>query len=376
MRIGVPKEIKIHEYRVGLIPAAVREITQAGHKVFLESNAGIGSGFDNASYVIAGATILETAEEIFGEAEMIVKVKEPLASERKLLRSDLTLFAYLHLAPDLEQTEDLVQSNATCIAYETVTDARGQLPLLAPMSEVAGRMSVQAGAMCLEKSHGGAGLLLGGVPGVESANVLILGGGVVGSNALKMAVGMEANVTVVDKSLDTLRDLDEKYANRIQTIYSTQEAIETCALNADLIIGAVLIPGAASPKLVGTDLIKRMKPGSVVVDVAIDQGGCFETSKATTHDDPTYLVHDVVHYCVANMPGAVAKTSAIALNNATLPFVLQLANQGTLKALQSNSHLFEGLNVWKGRVINEHIAQQHGYEFNTIGPGQLSVGTH
>ena len=376
MRIGVPKEIKIHEYRVGLIPAAVREITQAGHKVFLESNAGIGSGFDNASYVIAGATILETAEEIFGEAEMIVKVKEPLASERKLLRSDLTLFAYLHLAPDLEQTEDLVQSNATCIAYETVTDARGQLPLLAPMSEVAGRMSVQAGAVCLEKSHGGAGLLLGGVPGVESANVLILGGGVVGSNALKMAVGMEANVTVVDKSLDTLRDLDEKYANRIQTIYSTQEAIETCALNADLIIGAVLIPGAASPKLVGTDLIKRMKPGSVVVDVAIDQGGCFETSKATTHDNPTYLVHDVVHYCVANMPGAVAKTSAIALNNATLPFVLQLANQGTVKALQSNSHLFEGLNVWKGRVINEHIAQQHGYEFNTIGPGQLSVGTH
>ena len=376
MRIGVPKEIKIHEYRVGLIPAAVREITQAGHKVFLESNAGIGSGFDNASYVIAGATILETAEEIFGEAEMIVKVKEPLASERKLLRSDLTLFAYLHLAPDLEQTEDLVQSNATCIAYETVTDARGQLPLLAPMSEVAGRMSVQAGAVCLEKSHGGAGLLLGGVPGVESANVLILGGGVVGSNALKMAVGMEANVTVVDKSLDTLRDLDEKYANRIQTIYSTQEAIETCALNADLIIGAVLIPGAASPKLVGTDLIKRLKPGSVVVDVAIDQGGCFETSKATTHDSPTYLVHDVVHYCVANMPGAVAKTSAIALNNATLPFVLQLANQGTVKALQSNSHLFEGLNVWKGRVINEHIAQQHGYEFNTIGPGQLSVGTH
>ena len=376
MRIGVPKEIKIHEYRVGLIPAAVREITQAGHKVFLESNAGIGSGFDNASYVIAGATILETAEEIFGEAEMIVKVKEPLASERKLLRSDLTLFAYLHLAPDLEQTEDLVQSNATCIAYETVTDGRGQLPLLAPMSEVAGRMSVQAGAVCLEKSHGGAGLLLGGVPGVESANVLILGGGVVGSNALKMAVGMEANVTVVDKSLDTLRDLDEKYANRIQTIYSTQEAIETCALNADLIIGAVLIPGAASPKLVGTDLIKRLKPGSVVVDVAIDQGGCFETSKATTHDNPTYLVHDVVHYCVANMPGAVAKTSAIALNNATLPFVLQLANQGTVKALQSNSHLFEGLNVWKGRVINEHIAQQHGYEFNTIGPGQLSVGTH
>ena len=376
MRIGVPKEIKIHEYRVGLIPAAVREITQAGHKVFLETNAGIGSGFDNASYVKAGATILETAEEIFGEAEMIVKVKEPLASERKLLRSDLTLFAYLHLAPDLEQTEDLVQSNATCIAYETVTDARGQLPLLAPMSEVAGRMSVQAGAVCLEKSHGGAGLLLGGVPGVESANVLILGGGVVGSNALKMAVGMEANVTVVDKSLDTLRDLDEKYANRIQTIYSTQEAIETCALNADLIIGAVLIPGAASPKLVGTDLIKRMKPGSVVVDVAIDQGGCFETSKATTHDNPTYLVHDVVHYCVANMPGAVAKTSAIALNNATLPFVLQLANQGTVKALQSNSHLFEGLNVWKGRVINEHIAQQHGYEFNTIGPGQLSVGTH
>ena len=376
MRIGVPKEIKNHEYRVGLIPAAVRALTAAGHKVFLETNAGIGSGFDNASYIKAGATILETAEEIFGGAEMIVKVKEPLADERKRLRSDQTLFTYLHLAPDLEQTEDLVQSHATCIAYETVTDARGQLPLLAPMSEVAGRMSVQAGAMCLEKSHGGTGLLLGGVPGVESANVLIIGGGVVGSNALKMAVGMEANVTVVDKSLDTLRRLDEIYANRIQTIYSTQETIETCALNADLIIGAVLIPGAAAPKLVSADLIKSMKPGSVVVDVAIDQGGCFETSKATTHDNPTYIVDDVVHYCVANMPGAVAKTSAIALNHATLPFVLELANKGTVKALQSNPHLFEGLNVWKGQVTNEHIANQHGYEFNAIDPSQLNVNTH
>jgi alanine dehydrogenase len=376
MRIGVPKEIKNHEYRVGLIPAAVRELTAAGHKVFLETNAGIGSGFDNVSYIKAGATILETAEEIFGGAEMIVKVKEPLADERKRLRSDQTLFTYLHLAPDLEQTEDLVQSHATCIAYETVTDARGQLPLLAPMSEVAGRMSVQAGAMCLEKSHGGTGLLLGGVPGVESANVLIIGGGVVGSNALKMAVGMEANVTVVDKSLDTLRHLDEIYANRIQTIYSTQETIETCALNSDLIIGAVLIPGAAAPKLVSADLIKSMKPGSVVVDVAIDQGGCFETSKATTHDNPTYIVDDVVHYCVANMPGAVAKTSAIALNHATLPFVLELANKGTVKALQSNPHLFEGLNVWKGQVTNEHIANQHGYEFNAIDPSQLNVNTH
>jgi len=376
MRIGVPKEIKNHEYRVGLIPAAVRELTAAGHKVFLETNAGIGSGFDNASYIKAGATILETAEEIFGGAEMIVKVKEPLADERKRLRSDQTLFTYLHLAPDLEQTEDLVQSHATCIAYETVTDARGQLPLLAPMSEVAGRMSVQAGAMCLEKSHGGTGLLLGGVPGVESANVLIIGGGVVGSNALKMAVGMEANVTVVDKSLDTLRHLDEIYANRIQTIYSTQETIETCALNSDLIIGAVLIPGAAAPKLVSADLIKSMKPGSVVVDVAIDQGGCFETSKATTHDNPTYIVDDVVHYCVANMPGAVAKTSAIALNHATLPFVLELANKGTVKALQSNPHLFEGLNVWKGQVTNEHIANQHGYEFNAVDPSQLNVNTH
>ncbi|MDE0732959.1 MAG: alanine dehydrogenase [Gammaproteobacteria bacterium] len=376
MRIGVPKEIKNHEYRVGLIPAAVRELTAAGHEVFLETNAGIGSGFDNASYIKAGATILETAEEIFGGAEMIVKVKEPLADERKRLRSDQTLFTYLHLAPDLEQTEDLVQSHATCIAYETVTDVRGQLPLLAPMSEVAGRMSVQAGAMCLEKSHGGTGLLLGGVPGVESANVLIIGGGVVGSNALKIAVGMEANVTVVDKSLDTLRRLDEIYANRIQTIYSTQETIETCALNADLIIGAVLIPGAAAPKLVSADLIKSMKPGSVVVDVAIDQGGCFETSKATTHDNPTYIVDDVVHYCVANMPGAVAKTSAIALNHATLPFVLELANKGTVKALQSNPHLFEGLNVWKGQVTNEHIANQHGYEFNAIDPSQLNVNTH
>ena len=376
MRIGVPKEIKNHEYRVGLIPAAVRELTEAGHRVFLETNAGIGSGFDNASYIKAGAAILETAQEIFGDAEMIVKVKEPLADERKRLRSDQTLFTYLHLAPDLKQTEDLVQSHATCIAYETVTDPKGQLPLLAPMSEVAGRMSVQAGAMCLEKSHGGTGLLLGGVPGVESANVLIIGGGVVGSNALKIAVGMEANVTVVDKSLDTLRRLDEIYANRIQTIYSTQETIETCALNADLIIGAVLIPGAAAPKLVSADLIKSMKPGSVVVDVAIDQGGCFETSKATTHDNPTYIVDDVVHYCVANMPGAVAKTSAIALNHATLPFVLELANKGTVKALQSNPHLFEGLNVWKGQVTNEHIANQHGYEFNAIDPSQLNVNTH
>ena len=376
MRIGVPKEIKNHEYRVGLIPAAVRELTEAGHRVFLETNAGIGSGFDNASYIKAGAAILETAQEIFGDAEMIVKVKEPLADERKRLRSDQTLFTYLHLAPDLKQTEDLVQSHATCIAYETVTDPKGQLPLLAPMSEVAGRMSVQAGAMCLEKSHGGTGLLLGGVPGVESANVLIIGGGVVGSNALKMAVGMEANVTVIDKSLDTLRRLDEIYANRIQTIYSTQEAIETCALNSDLIIGAVLIPGAAAPKLVSADLIKSMKPGSVVVDVAIDQGGCFETSKATTHDNPTYIVDDVVHYCVANMPGAVAKTSAIALNHATLPFVLELANKGTVKALQSNPHLFEGLNVWKGQVTNEHIAHQHGYEFNVIDPSQLNVNTH
>ena len=376
MRIGVPKEIKNHEYRVGLIPAAVREITAAGHTVLLESNAGLGSGFDNQSYLNAGASILNSAEEIFADAELIVKVKEPQAEERKRLRHNQTLFTYLHLAPDFEQTKDLIDSHATCIAYETVTDNKGCLPLLAPMSEVAGRMSVQAGAMCLEKSRGGAGVLLGGVPGVESANIFIIGGGVVGRNAIKIAVGMEANVTVVDKSLDALRHLDEIYGNRIQTIYSTEEAIENAALNADLVIGAVLIPGAAAPKLVSADLVKRMKPGSVVVDVAIDQGGCFETSKATTHAAPTYIVDEVVHYCVANMPGAVAKTSAIALNHATLPFVLELANKGTVKALQSNSHLFAGLNVWKGLVVNEHIAHQHGYQFKKIESSQIGMHAH
>ena len=376
MRIGVPKEIKNHEYRVGLTPAAVRELTAVGHRVFMEASAGIGSGFDDESYSRAGASILDSAEEVFGEAEMIVKVKEPQTEERRRLRSDQTLFTYLHLAPDFDQTEDLLRSHATCIAYETVTDDNGRLPLLAPMSEVAGRMSVQAGAMCLEKSHGGKGLLLGGVPGVESARVLIIGGGVVGSHALKMAVGLGANVTVVDKSLDTLRHLDEVYGSRIQTIYSTRDAIENCALDADLIIGAVLIPGAAAPKLITAELIKAMKSGTVVVDVAIDQGGCFETSRPTTHAEPTYIVDDVVHYCVANMPGAVAKTSAIALNHATLPFVMQLANQGTVKALQNNPHLFEGLNVWKGQVTNEQIANQHGLQFQTIKPNQLSVNTH
>lgn len=376
MKIGVPKEIKNHEYRVGLIPAAVRELVAEGHELFIETNAGVGSGFPDESYKNVGATILSSAEEIFGESEMIVKVKEPQPEERKRLRHDQTLFTYLHLAPDLAQTEDLVQSHATCIAYETVTDKNGRLPLLAPMSEVAGRMSVQAGAMCLEKSKGGAGMLLGGVPGVESANVLILGGGVVGSSALKMAVGMEANVTVVDKSLDTLRHLDEIYGNRIQTIYSTQDAIENFAMQADLIIGAVLIPGAAAPKLINAEHIRRMKPGSVVVDVAIDQGGCFETSKATTHAEPTYTIDDVVHYCVANMPGAVAKTSATALNHATLPFVIQLANQGVVKALQTNEHLLEGLNVWNGVVTNEHIALEHGYQFKAVDPSRLGVSTH
>ncbi len=376
MRIGVPKEIKVHEYRVGLIPAAVRELTAAGHQLVLETGAGLGCDFDDQMYERSGATILSSAEEVFAEAEMIVKVKEPQAVERKRLRPDQTLFTYLHLAPDLPQTQDLIESQAICIAYETVTDRNGRLPLLAPMSEVAGRMSIQAGAMCLEKSRGGSGVLLGGVPGVESANVLIIGGGVVGSNALKMAVGMEANVTVIDNSLDTLRHLDEVYGNRIQTIYSTRDAIERCALDADLIIGAVLIPGAAAPKLIGADLIKAMRPGTAVVDVAIDQGGCFETSRPTTHADPIYLVDGVVHYCVANMPGAVAKTSAMALNHATLPFVLEIANLGTIKALQHNPHLFQGLNVWRGMVTNEHIAQQHGFPFAPVESSQLSLNTH
>ena len=356
MLVGVPKEIKNHEYRVGLTPAAVKELVENGHKVFVEDKAGNGVGFLNEDYIQAGAAILATPEEVFEKAEMIVKVKEPQTVERARLKPHHTLFTYLHLAPDVPQTTELVDSGATCIAYETVTDRNGRLPLLAPMSEVAGRMSIQAGARCLEKSMSGRGMLLGGVPGVEPAKVTIVGGGVVGQNAAAMAVGMGAEVVVLDRSVDTLRQLDARYGNQVKTVYSTSQSIEEHVLSADLVIGGVLLPGAAAPKLITRELVSKMKTGSVIVDVAIDQGGCAETAKATTHDDPTYLVDDVVHYCVANMPGAVARTSTLALNNATLPFVLELANKGTRKALEENQHLLEGLNVCKGVITCQSVA--------------------
>jgi len=363
MKIGVPKEIKNHEYRVGLIPAGVKELVHNGHEVAVETNAGGGIGYSDAEYRSAGAQIIETAEEVFSYGDMIIKVKEPQAVERARLRKGQTLFTYLHLAPDLDQTTELMKSEATCIAYETVTDAMGRLPLLAPMSEVAGRMSIQAGALCMEKSQGGRGILLGGVPGVAQGEVLILGGGVVGQNAAQMAVGMGAHVTIVDRSLDVLRRLDNQFGNRIQTLYSTQDAVEEMAMKADLIVGAVLIPGASAPKLITRDAVKAMSAGTAMVDVAIDQGGCFETSHATTHDDPTYIVDDVVHYCVANMPGAVARTSAAALNNATLPYVLALANKGITCALKTDAHLMNGLNVHQGSITNKFVAEAHGFDY-------------
>jgi alanine dehydrogenase len=363
MRIGVPKEIKNHEYRVGLVPAAVRELIHHGHEVLMETEAGAGIGFQNDDYVRVGANIAPDAKAVFDAAEMIVKVKEPQAVERAMLREEQTLFTYLHLAPDFEQTRDLIDSGSTCIAYETVTDAMGRLPLLAPMSEVAGRMSIQAGAMCMEKSHGGSGILLGGVPGVMQGHVVILGGGVVGQNAAQMAVGMGARVTIIDRSLDVLRSIDHRFGNKVQTLYSTQDAVVTNVMNADLVIGSVLIPGASAPKLVTADMVRDMKAGTVLVDVAIDQGGCFETSHATTHDDPTFIRDGVVHYCVANMPGAVARTSAAALNNATLPYVLELADKGVQVALKSNTHLLHGLNVYHGKVTNEFVGQAHKMEY-------------
>ncbi|HET8903725.1 MAG TPA: alanine dehydrogenase [Saccharospirillum sp.] len=329
----------------------------------VETQAGAAIGFSNDEYQTAGAQILGTAAEVFDWAEMIVKVKEPQAVERKMLKPHHTLFTYLHLAPDVPQTNDLIASGATCIAYETVTDRAGRLPLLAPMSEVAGRMSIQAGAHCLEKAQGGRGLLLGGVPGVAPALVTVIGGGVVGQNAIAMAVGLGADVTVLDKSIDTLRELDRQYGNKIRTVSSTRESVEQHVLEADLVVGAVLIPGAAAPKLVNAEMIRRMKPGAVVVDVAIDQGGCFETSKATTHAEPTYVVDEVVHYCVANMPGAVARTSTMALNHATLPFTLALANKGAKKAMQDDAHLLNGLNVCRGKVTYKSVADDQGLEY-------------
>jgi alanine dehydrogenase len=363
MRIGVPKEIKVHEYRVGLVPAGVHELVVHGHQVMVERGAGAGIGVADADYAAMGAKIGASADEVFAFAQMIVKVKEPQAHERKRLREDHVLFTYLHLAPDPEQTRDLVAAGATCIAYETVTSRNGGLPLLAPMSEVAGRMSIQAGAHCLEKEKGGRGVLLGGVPGVDPAKVVILGGGVVGGNAALVAVGMGAEVTVIDRDLDVLRTLVNHFGTRIKTAFSTHAAIESHVRGADLVIGGVLVPGAAAPKLVSEDMVKAMAPGSVVVDVAIDQGGCFETSRPTTHAEPTYAVHDVIHYCVANMPGAVARTSTFALTNATLPFVAALADKGWKTALADDPHLRAGLNVHRGRVTCPGVAEALDYPF-------------
>jgi alanine dehydrogenase len=366
MRIGVPKEIKTHEYRVGLVPASVRELTHHDHSVVVETCAGTGIGFDDKAYEAAGATIVADADEVFASADIVVKVKEPQAQEIARLRDGQVLFTYLHLAADREQTEGLMRSGATCIAYETVTDLRGGLPLLSPMSEVAGRMSVQVGAHCLEKEPGGAGVLLGGVPGVPAAKVVILGGGVSGTNAARMAMGLEAKVVVIDKSLHRLKELDLQFGAKLQTLYATLDTIEREVLDADLVIGAVLVPGAAAPKLVSRDMVRRMRPGSVLVDISIDQGGCFETSRPTTHADPTYVLDGVVHYCVTNMPGAVARTSTFALNNATLPFVLALADKGWRRALQQDRHLRHGLNIHAGRIVHEAVAESLGLGFTQL----------
>ena len=363
MLIGVPKEIKSHEYRVGLVPASVYELVKHGHEVIIESGAGLGIDVPNEGYEKVGARIVETAEEVFATAEMIVKVKEPQPNECKMLRPGQLLFTFLHLAPDPVQTQLLVDSGSIAIAYETVTDDFGGLPLLSPMSEVAGRMSIQAGAHCLEKAQGGRGMLLGGVPGVAPAKVVVIGGGVVGTNAVRMAVGMEADVTVLDRSLPRLRELNALYNTSLKTAYSTQHAIDELIAEADLVIGAVLIPGAAAPKLVTKGQLQNMHRGSVIVDVAIDQGGCFETSRATTHAEPTYEVDGVVHYCVANMPGAASRTSAFALNNATLPYVIDLANKGYAKALIEAPHFMNGLNVCQGKITHEAVAKALNYEY-------------
>jgi alanine dehydrogenase len=360
MRVGVPREIKNQEYRVGLTSGSVRELIEHGHEVLVESNAGYGIGMSDGDYERVGAHITTTAEQIFADAELIVKVKEPQPEECRRLREGQILFTYLHLAPDPEQAQRLLDSGVSAIAYETVTGRGHTLPLLAPMSEVAGRLAVQAGAHCLEKARGGEGILLGGVPGVPPGKVLIIGGGTVGVNAAGVAHGIGADVTVLDRSIERLRYLDAEYRGQIKSVYSKSDTIERYALDADLIIGAVLIPGATAPKLLTEQTVRRMRPGSVVVDVAIDQGGCFETSHPTTHEDPTYLIHDVVHYCVANMPGAVPRTSTFALNNATLPFVLLLADHGLEAALRIDADLANGLNVHKGRITHAAVADALG----------------
>lgn len=373
MLIGVPKEIKVHEYRVGLTPTGVKELTRQAHQVLVETTAGQGIGFSDGDYQAAGAEIVANAEAVYGRAEMIVKVKEPQAQECEQLDAGQLLFAYLHLAADRPQTDALLASGCTAIAFETVTAEGGGLPLLAPMSEVAGRMSIQAGAHCLEKAQGGCGVLMGGVPGVAPASVVIIGGGVVGENAARMAAGLGAQVMIFDRSIPRLKQLDAQFGGRVQTQFSTTDSLERAVLAADLVVGAVLIPGAAAPKLVSRQMVTAMQSGSVLVDVAIDQGGCFETSHATTHSDPTYVVDGVVHYCVANMPGAVARTSAQALENATLPYTQALAGKGWLKALRDDPHLAAGLNVHAGQITCVGVAAAFGLPLipmeNILEPG-------
>jgi alanine dehydrogenase len=372
MLVGVPKEIKTHEYRVGLTPTSVRELVRAGAQVLVEKNAGLGIGIDDDGYRAAGATIAANADEVYSSADLIVKVKEPQPEECLKLKENQTLFTYLHLAPDPYQAKLLKASGCTAIAYETVTQMDGGLPLLTPMSQVAGRMSIQAGAHCLEKAQGGSGVLLGGVPGVEPGHVVIIGGGVVGTHAAEMALGLGASVTVLDKSLNRIQQLQAQFGARLNTIYATHESIEQYVIQADLVVGAVLIPGAAAPKLITRNLLKKMRPGSVVVDVAIDQGGCMETSRPTTHHEPTYVMEGIIHYCVANMPGAVPRTSTFALNNATLPFTLSLVTKGVHKALTADRHFLNGLNVHQGKITCEPVAKELGDDF--IAPEIALVG--
>ena len=369
MLIGVPKEIKNHEYRVGMTPAGVYELIRYGHQILVETNAGLAIGYGDEDYIKAGALIAKSAAEVFERAEIIIKVKEPQASEYKMLRSGQLLFTFLHLAADQELAKGLLDSDCVAIAYETVTDDNGGLPLLAPMSEVAGRLAVQAGAHALEYHKGGCGILMGGVPGVKPANVVVIGGGVVGMNAARMAAGLGADVTVFDRNLNVLKKIDNDFNGRIKTIYSNHMNLEKAIRSAHMIVGAVLIPGAAAPKLVSRHMLKEMKKGAVLIDVAIDQGGCFETSMPTTHQNPTYIVDDVVHYCVANMPGAVAKTSTLALTNATLPFVVDLANKGWKQAVLENKHLMNGLNICRGNVTYYAVARDLGY--NYVDPNSL-----
>lgn len=366
MRVGVPKEIKDNEYRVGLVPSVVRDLTEHGHAVFIERNAGLGAGFSDDDYRVAGATVLVEAAEVFAIAELIVKVKEPLASERARLQRGQTIFTYLHLAPDREQTNELLESGAIAIAYETVTDSQGKLPLLAPMSEVAGRMAAQVGAQYLERPHGGRGVLLGGVRGVEPANVLVIGAGIVGSNAAQIATGMQAHVTVTARSTGALQGISHQCGPRVRTVQSTTDAIERLCQEADLVIASALVAGAMAPKLISAATVQSMKAGSVIVDVSIDQGGNAETSRPTTHSNPTFIVDDVVHYCVANMPGAVPRTSTLALNHATRPFVLALASKGIKRALNEDEHLRNGLNVYDGQITCRAVAEAQGLTYRQI----------